>query len=227
MRVGLTGASGFIASALASTLSARGDEVVRFVRPESPATNGPSIRWDPARGVLEADDARGVGALDAVVNLAGAGIGDRRWSEARRALLRSSRLDATDLIVQSLSTLGALTLINGSAIGYYGSRGDEVLDENSSAGDDFLARLCVDWEAAAERAPSGVRVAHLRTGIVLDVHGARSRDSSPSSATDSAAVSATDISGSAPFHWPTRSAPSFGSSTTTYADRSISRHPRH
>ena len=171
MRVGLTGASGFIASALASALAARGDEVVRFVRPESAPTHGPSIRWDPARGVLDDDDARRVGGLDAVVNLAGAGIGDRRWSEARRALLRSSRLLATELIVQTLSTLGASTLVNGSAVGYYGSRGDEILDESSSAGDDFLARLCVDWEATAERAPSGVRVAHLRTGIVLDVHG--------------------------------------------------------
>ncbi len=171
MRVGLGGASGFIATALARELSARGDEIVRFVRPESPATSAPSIRWDPARGVLDLDDARRVGPLDAVVNLAGAGIGDRRWSEARKELLRSSRLDATDLIVGSLEDLGATTLINGAAIGYYGSRGDEILDETSSAGNDFLARLCVDWEAAAERSPSGVRVAHVRTGIVLDVHG--------------------------------------------------------
>jgi uncharacterized protein len=171
VRVGLSGASGFIASALAHELTARGDEVVRFVRPESPATTGPTIRWDPRRGLLEAADARRVGGLDAVVNLAGAGIGDRRWSEARRALLRSSRLNATDLIVGSLETLGASTLLNGSGIGYYGSRGDEVLDEASSPGEDFLARLCVDWEAAAGRALSGIRVAHLRTGIVLDLHG--------------------------------------------------------
>ena len=171
MRVGLSGASGFIATALASELSARGDEVVRFVRPESPITSGPSIRWDPARGMLETDDARRTGRLDAVVNLAGAGIGDRRWSETRKDLLRTSRLNATDVIVGSLEALGATTLINGSAIGYYGSRGDEILDETSSPGEDFLARLCVDWEAAAERAPSGVRVAHVRTGIVLDVHG--------------------------------------------------------
>ena len=171
MRVGLTGASGFIASALARELEARGDKVVRFVRPESPAADGPSIRWDPSRGVLDGADVRRVGGLDAVVNLAGAGIGERRWSEARRALLRSSRLNATDAIVQSLETLGASTLINGSAVGYYGSRGDEVLSETSSAGEDFLARLCADWESAASRAPAGVRVAHVRTGIVLDVHG--------------------------------------------------------
>lgn len=171
MRVGLSGASGFIGTALARALSARGDEIVRFVRPESPASNDPSIRWDPARGVLDEGDVRRVGGLDAVINLAGAGIGDRRWSEARRALLRSSRLDATNLIVRSLETLGAHTLINGSAVGYYGSRGDEILDETSAAGQDFLARLCVDWEAAAEGAPAPVRVAHLRSGIVLDLHG--------------------------------------------------------
>ena len=171
MRVGLSGASGFIATALARELTDRGDEVVRFVRPESPATTAPSIRWDPARGVLDEGDARRVGRLDAVVNLAGAGIGDRRWNDARRALLLSSRLDATNLIVESLEVLGASTLINGSAIGYYGSRGDEILDETSAAGEDFLARLCVDWEAAAERAPAPVRVSHLRTGIVLDAGG--------------------------------------------------------
>ncbi|HSN02783.1 MAG TPA: TIGR01777 family oxidoreductase [Acidimicrobiales bacterium] len=171
MRVGLTGASGFIATALARALTARGDDVVRFVRPESPPTDGPTIRWNPSRGVLDESDARRVGVLDAVVNLAGAGIGEKRWSEARRDLLRSSRLSATDLIVGSLATLGAATLLNGSAIGYYGSRGDEILDEASSPGQDFLAQLCVDWEAAAGRAPASVRVAHLRTGIVLDVHG--------------------------------------------------------
>lgn len=171
MRVGLTGSSGFIASALVTTLSARGDEVVAFRRPDSARADTPAIRWDPARELIDEADIKRVGSLDAIVNLAGAGIGDRRWTSERRALLRSSRLASTSLIVDSLEALGATTLISGSAIGYYGSRGDESLDETSSHGEDFLATLCVDWEEAASRAPSGVRVCQARTGIVLDATG--------------------------------------------------------
>ena len=171
MRVGVTGSSGFIASALREALVARGDEVVPFVRPDSAHVAGPTIRWDPSRGLLDETDATSVGPLDAVVNLAGAGIGDHRWSEARRELLRTSRLASTSLIVDSLGLLEATTLVSGSAIGYYGSRAEETLDESSSPGDDFLARLCRDWEGKASSAPGHVRVCHLRTGIVLGAAG--------------------------------------------------------
>jgi uncharacterized protein len=171
VRVGVTGSSGFIASALREALVARGDEVVRFVRPDSTHVAGPTIRWDPSRGLLDESDVTSVGPLDAVVNLAGAGIGDHRWSDARRTLLRTSRLESTSLIVDSLGSLKATILVSGSAIGYYGSRVDETLDESSSPGDDFLARLCRDWEDRASSAPSHVRVCHLRTGIVLGAAG--------------------------------------------------------
>ena len=179
MRIALAGASGFIGTALTAALIARGDDVTVFVRPDSTRAPADAIRWDPARGLLDDADVRRVGPLDAIVNLAGAGIGDRRWSDVRKALLRSSRLASTTLIVDSLQALGASTLINGSAIGYYGSRGDETLDESSSPGEDFLAQLCRDWEAAASRAPRDVRVCHLRSGIVLDAAGGALRRQLP------------------------------------------------
>ena len=172
MRVGVTGSSGFIGTALVAALVERGDDVVRFVRPDSPG-NGELIRWDPSRGLVDDNDVRRVGALEAVGNLAGAGIADRRWTNERKEEIRRSRGDATALLVRILSdSSGTGFLASGSAIGVYGSRGAEVLDESSSIGDDFLARVCVEWEQATsplER--SGTKVAHLRTGIVMSSRG--------------------------------------------------------
>ena len=117
MRVGVTGSSGFIGTALVAALVERGDDVVRFVRPDSPG-NGELIRWDPSRGLVDDNDVRRVGALEAVVNLAGAGIADRRWTNERKEEIRRSRGDATALLVRILSdSSGTGFLASGSAIG--------------------------------------------------------------------------------------------------------------
>jgi uncharacterized protein (TIGR01777 family) len=174
VRVGVTGSSGFIGSALVAALEERGDEVVRFVRPESPAPPGSVIRWDPSRQLIDDADLARVGGFDAVINLAGAGIGDRRWTAARKHEIERSRLGATELLVSTLRTLpsGTPMLASGSAIGVYGSRGDEVLDETSTLGHDFLAQLCSRWEEAANALREhGAVVATLRTGIVMSAQG--------------------------------------------------------
>lgn len=174
MRVGVTGSSGFIGSALTNALDERGDAVVRFMRPGSPAQRGSVIRWDPSRHLVDDTDLARVGGFDAVVNLAGAGIGDRRWSATRKHEIEQSRLDATELLVSTLRTLpsGTPMLASGSAIGVYGSRGNEVLDETSSLGHDFLAQLCAKWEGAANALREhGSVVATLRTGIVMSARG--------------------------------------------------------
>ncbi len=174
MRVGVTGSSGFIGSSLIEALHERGDEVIRFVRPESVAGRDTVIRWDPSRQLVDSHDLAGVGGFDAVVNLAGAGLADKRWSSARKDELQRSRLDATSLLVSTLRAMpnGTAMLASSSAIGVYGSRGDELLDESSSSGLDFLARLCGSWEAAtAPLREVGSVVAALRTGIVMSDRG--------------------------------------------------------
>lgn len=171
MRVGITGASGLIGTALGAHLTSSGHEVVPFTR--KTARPG-SIGWSPAEGTI---DREGVAGLDAVVNLAGAGIGDHRWTDEYRETLVDSRVDGTEMLARTMADLageggGPKVLISGSAIGYYGDRGNEALTEVSRAGDDFLAKLCVKWEAATDVAQSaGVRVAHIRTGIVLTPKG--------------------------------------------------------
>ncbi len=174
MRVGLTGASGLIGAATAAALRERGDSVVTFVRPGTAAPTGETIRWDPAADILDDDDLRRVGGLDAIINLAGAGIGDRRWSADRKALILQSRLASTALVVRAIQGLpsGVGVLASASAIGYYGSRGAERLDETSTSGDDFLAHVCRSWEDAAQPASDlGTVVSTLRTGIVLSGAG--------------------------------------------------------
>jgi uncharacterized protein (TIGR01777 family) len=173
VRVGVTGSSGFIGTALVAALQDRGDTVVPFVRPDSPFARGDVIRWDPAMGLLDEGDLRARGGFDAVVNLAGAGIADRRWSNAHKEAIRRSRTDATSLLSSALmGPSGTPSLVSGSAIGIYGSRGDESLDESSSVGEDFLARVCVAWEGATSPlAEAGTAVAHVRTGIVMSRRG--------------------------------------------------------
>ena len=168
MKIAITGSSGLIGSALVDHLAARGHETIRVVRPQSTATG--SIRWDPAAGTIDPADLAGI---DAVVNLSGRSIGEKRWSEEEKQLLRSSRLDTTRTLVDAFLQLDAMpALVNSSAIGYYGHRGDTVLDETYEAGRGFLAELCVDWEAAtAPVAAAGGRVVNLRTGIVLSAEG--------------------------------------------------------
>ncbi len=168
-RIVLAGSSGLIGSALSAYLTARGDEVVRLVR--RPARTAGELSWDPAAGRLDAGALQGAAA---VVNLAGAGVGDKRWSEDYKALIRSSRVDTTRTLALAVAATGEpIRFVNASAVGYYGSdRGDDVLTEESAPGQGFLAGLVRDWEAAtAPAAASGAPVALARTGLVMDATG--------------------------------------------------------
>ncbi len=164
-RVAITGASGFIGTALAGALTASGHRVIRIGRgPES------DVRWDPGAGTI---DAGGLAGVDAVVHLAGATVA-QRWTAAARREIRESRVRGTGLIARTCASLSPrpAVLVSGSAVGIYGSRGDEWLDERSTLGDDFLGTTARAWEAAAEPArAAGVRVVHPRIGIVLDPQG--------------------------------------------------------
>jgi uncharacterized protein len=169
MHIVVTGASGLIGSALVPALRGDGHTVVRLVR-RDPRDAG-EARWDPAAGVL---DAAPLAAADAVVHLAGAGIGDRRWTAAYKRTLRESRLAGTALLAGVLATLDGRprTWLSASAVGWYGDTGDQPVDESAPAGSGFLADLARDWEAATgPAAAAGVRVCHLRTGVVLSHQG--------------------------------------------------------
>jgi uncharacterized protein (TIGR01777 family) len=169
MQIAITGASGLIGSAVADALRGDGHRVRPVVRAPSPDPD--AVRWDPAGGTIDAAALEGV---DAVVHLAGAGIGDRRWTEAHKAAVRDSRTQGTGLLARTLAGLDRppAVLVSGSAIGYYGDRDDEVLTELSPPGDDFLAGVVVAWEAAAQPAvDAGIRTVFLRTGVVLTDRG--------------------------------------------------------
>jgi uncharacterized protein (TIGR01777 family) len=167
MDVAITGASGLIGSALRSSLRADGHRVVSLVR--RPPTGADEVRWDPT-GPLDAASLTGVGA---VVNLAGAGIGDKPWTHQRKRILRDSRIDGTGTIATAVAALNPVpVLISGSGMDYYGNPGSREVTEASPPGDGFLARLCRDWEAAtAPAADAGGRVACMRTSVVLSTKG--------------------------------------------------------
>ena len=174
MRVLISGASGLIGTALSAALDARGDEVIRLVRPSSTVGSPTTVSWDPLVDTLDRRRLTELGPIDAVVHLAGAGIADKRWSTARKAEILGSRTASTELVVRSICELevAPAVLVSGSAIGYYGSRGDEVLTEASSCGHGFLAEVCAAWEAAAApAAAAGIRTVLARTGIVLSPAG--------------------------------------------------------
>ncbi|HEY5266484.1 MAG TPA: TIGR01777 family oxidoreductase [Acidimicrobiales bacterium] len=174
VRVGVTGASGLIGAALVEALNERGDTAVSFVRPSSKLHTSTTVRWDPSRGVVDDGDLHRVGPLDAMVNLAGAGIGDRRWSVSRKREILNSRIAATTLLVSILGELstGGGFLANASAIGWYGSRGDELLTESSPRGEGFLADVCVAWERATlPLEAKRIGVALVRSGVVLSSKG--------------------------------------------------------
>jgi uncharacterized protein (TIGR01777 family) len=165
----VTGAHGLIGSALIPRLRADGHRVVRLVRGDPEGAD--DVRWDPVAGTI---DAAGLEGVDAVVHLAGAGIGDKKWTPARKQLILDSRTQGTDLLARTLAglTRPPEVLLSGSAVGYYGDRGAEELTEASAPGDDFPARVCLAWEAATAPAEqAGIRVVHVRTGIVLAAHG--------------------------------------------------------
>jgi uncharacterized protein (TIGR01777 family) len=174
MRVGLTGASGLIGRSLVEALDERGDSTVIFVRPSTGEHVGDAVRWDPARGLVDEGDLRRVGGMDAIVNLAGAGIGDRRWTTSRKIEILNSRVGASALLVSALSEFPNLTgyLANASAVGWYGSRGDQILDETSDRGAGFLSDVCASWEQATSPLEDrGIGVANLRSGVVLSAKG--------------------------------------------------------
>lgn len=168
MRIIVAGASGLLGTAISSSLRSAGHDVGTLVR-RSPATAS-EFRWDPAAGRIDEAALRGA---DAVVNLSGAGIGDRPWTRARITELRTSRLDATRTLTAAMvrQDTPPAVFLSQSASGYYGNAGPAVLRENAPAGSGVLARICVDWEAAAHEAPAGVRVVTPRTGVVLSRSG--------------------------------------------------------
>ena len=174
MKILISGSSGFIGTALVEALAREGHTVCRLVRPQSAGQSGPqgsAVHWDPLSGELDSAAAEGA---QAVVNLAGASIAEGRWSNARKRVLRSSRVDATRQLVGALSRLTRppQVFVSASAIGYYGDRGDEELTEQSAPGSDFLAALARNWEAEAARAAGfGARVVLPRFGLILAARG--------------------------------------------------------
>ncbi|HXQ61116.1 MAG TPA: TIGR01777 family oxidoreductase [Acidimicrobiales bacterium] len=168
MRIVVTGGSGLIGQALVSRITADGHDVCVLVRrPPGPG----QARWDPSEGRIEAEALDGA---DAVVHLAGAGIGDKRWSPARKDVILRSRVDSTTLLSHTLASLARppSVLVSASAIGYYGDRGDEELTEGSGPGTGFQADVCRAWEGATSEAESaGIRVVHLRSAVVLSRQG--------------------------------------------------------
>ncbi|SCG80942.1 hypothetical protein GA0070623_5312 [Micromonospora rifamycinica] len=165
------GASGFLGTRLVDRLTGEGHQVTRLVR-RSPRTPD-ERRWDPAAGQL---DPAVVAGADAVVNLAGAGVGDKRWTDDYRRVIRSSRVDSTTTLAVTIAGLPAAdrpgVLLNSSAVGWYGDTGDRVVEEDAPAGEGFLADVCRVWEAATRPAEdAGVRVVRLRTGLPLHRDG--------------------------------------------------------
>jgi uncharacterized protein (TIGR01777 family) len=165
MRIAVTGASGLIGSALVPHLRAQGHDVLRLVRGDAPAPD--EIHWDPEAGLVEPGALEGT---DAVVHLAGAGVGEHRWTKAYKATIRDSRVRGTDTIARAMAQVDRRpqVLVSGSAIGYYGDTGDRIVDETAPPGSGFLADVVVAWEAAADPArEAGIRVVHPRTGLVI------------------------------------------------------------
>jgi len=190
----VTGGHGLIGTALVASLVGDGHRVVRLVRgpdpgarapaasPSAPPTASPSasppasvdVRWDPVQGTLDAGALERAAPVDCVVHLAGAGIGDRRWNPARKAEILSSRTASTALLATTIARLDPRpgVVVSGSAIGYYGDRGDEILTEQARRGTGFLADVCEAWERAmAPATDAGIRTVLLRTGIVLAAGG--------------------------------------------------------
>ncbi|MEU6471842.1 TIGR01777 family oxidoreductase [Streptomyces massasporeus] len=170
-RIAVAGASGLIGGALVRSLTADGHEVRRLVR-GTPRAAG-EIRWDPEGGRV---DAAGLAGCHAVVNVAGAGVGDRRWTDAYKRRIRDSRVNGTTALAEAVASLDAKdrprVFVNGSAIGYYGETGERTVDESAPAGEGFLPELCVEWEGATAPAQeAGVRTVFTRTGLVVSREG--------------------------------------------------------
>lgn len=169
MKVAISGASGLIGSALAKSLIAQGHEVLTLVRRPTTAAN--EVSWDPVAGTI---DTAKLAGIDAMVHLAGAGVGDKRWSDEYKREILESRVNGTHLIATTLAALDPKpqVFICGSAIGYYGDTGVQRVDESASAGAGFLADVVVAWEAAcAPATDAGIRTVNIRTGLVVSKNG--------------------------------------------------------
>jgi uncharacterized protein (TIGR01777 family) len=165
--IAIAGSSGLIGSAMVSALRETGHRVLRIVR-RAPL-NSDELHWNPDAGELDRSALAGV---DAVVNLCGVNVGDRRWSGAFKQSLRDSRIDPTEVLAQAVADAGVPTLVNASAVGYYGDTHDRIIDETAPAGRGFLAQLCIDWEnATAAARQAGARVVMVRSGLVLAPSG--------------------------------------------------------
>lgn len=168
MQIAITGSTGLIGKALVGALRDEGLTVVRLVRRRAAAAD--EVRWDPFGDV----DTASLEGVDAVVHLAGASIGDHRWTMANRREIRDSRIEGTRTLARALAGLKRRpsVFVSGSAIGFYGDTGDVAVDESAPRGEGFLAELCLDWEAAARpAADAGIRVVHPRTGLVFAREG--------------------------------------------------------
>ena len=169
MRIAVTGASGLIGGALVPHLRAQGHEVLRLVRSRSGAPD--EVSWDPMGGTV---DVAGLAGVNGVIHLAGAGVGDHRWTDEYKATIRDSRTVGTATLATALASMEQppSVLVSGSAIGFYGDTGDTAVDESAPPGSGFLADVVVGWEAAAQPArDAGIRVAHPRTGLVVAGRG--------------------------------------------------------
>ncbi len=165
--IAIAGSSGLIGSALTAALRAADHRVLRIVR-RAPSTSD-ELHWNPESGEFDVD---AIGDVDAVVNLCGVNVGQRRWSGAFKQSLRDSRIAPTEVLAHAVADAGVPTLVNASAVGYYGNTKDRVVDENDRAGKGFLAQLCEDWEAATLPAQyGGARVVLARTGLVFAAAG--------------------------------------------------------
>lgn len=166
LRIVVSGSSGLIGSALVPYLRNEGHEIVRLVRRE-PSPNESEVQWNPVTGTL---DANALQSIDASIHLSGANIGAKRWSESRKAEIHNSRVDSTKLLSEALAQLEPRpkVLASASALGFYGDRGSEVLQENAGPGKDFLAESTRQWEEATQAASkAGIRVVNMRFGLVL------------------------------------------------------------
>jgi hypothetical protein len=164
-RIAVTGASGLIGTALVGHLKSEGHTVQRLVRRAVVAPD--EIQWDPKSGYVDIESLRGV---DAVIHLAGVGVGDKRWSKKYKSEILNSRLLGTTAIANAVAEVKPQLFISASAIGWYGESGNRAVVESDRAGDDFLAAVCREWEGAADLA-AGVRTVKIRTGLVLDPTG--------------------------------------------------------
>jgi uncharacterized protein (TIGR01777 family) len=164
-QVAVTGSSGLIGSALVGQLRADGFEVKKIVR--RPVRNNDEVFWNPSEGEI---DLTALSQVDAIIHLAGIGVGDKRWSAAYKSEILNSRLLGTTTIATSAKTLGVKKFISASAIGYYGETGNRSVSESDRGGEDFLSVVCREWEAAADLAID-IPTIKLRTGLVLDPTG--------------------------------------------------------